>query len=216
MKTFFILSLLVLSQAVSVYSQSREDREEARFTAYVVAGANFSQIDGDAAWGYTKVGFNGGARGGINFGEKMELCTEILFSQKGAANLPRNSQNFSSYTIHLDYVEVPLLFYYKDWDAFTKDNEMYKRLMLGGGLSYSRLLNTNLTGTLSHPMGIEEAYTKNDLMFIIDANVFFLKNWGLNIRWSRSLTTIYNDEQPGDRPDYAINRSIICRLVYKF
>lgn len=215
MKTFFF-SLIIHFAVVHIsYSQVQDD-ETARFTAYVLAGVNISQIDGDAAWGYTKVGFNGGARGGVNFGEKMELCTEILFSQKGAANLPRNSQNFSSYTIHLDYVEVPVLFYYKDWDAFTKDNIMFKRLMLGGGLSYSRLLNTSLTGTLSHPMGMEDAYAKNDLMMIIDANVFFLKNWGLNIRWSRSLATIYNDEQPGDRPDYAINRSIICRLIYKF
>ncbi len=209
-----IYSLFILLLLVQQMNAQKDDKR--RFTATLVAGVNISQIDGDAAWGYSKAGLNAGVRGGIIFSENVELCTEILFSQKGAANIPKNSQNFSNYTIHLDYIEVPVLIYYKDWEVTNANNEKYMRVMFGGGFSYSRLLNTQLTGTLSHPMGKIDAYTQNDFMFIIDANIFVTKNLGFNLRWARSITTIYNSQPEGARPDYSINRSIVLRALYRF
>jgi hypothetical protein len=191
---------------------AQKDKEEGRFTATIVAGVNISQIDGDEDGVYGKVGFNAGARGGVRFGDKMELCTEILFSQKGSY-IKRYDKMY-----HLDYMEVPVLFYYKDWEAVNKKNQKYMRVMLGAGLSYSRLLNTTLREgaiDLKEKPGYVDPFLKDDLMVILDANFFFTKNIGLNLRWSRSILTIVGTPLRSGI-SYAINRSIIIRLMYKF
>lgn len=210
MKLSLIISVLFFSVIQAVVAQKGE--EEGRFTASIVAGINLSQIDGDEDGSYSKVGFNGGARGGVRFGDRMELCTEILFSQKGSyiSNLDK--------MYHLDYLEVPVLFYYKDWEAVSKKNKKYMRVMIGGGFSYSRLVNTTITerGINQKDIpGFVDPFLKNDFMVILDANFFFLRNWGLNVRWSRSLLTIV--EAPlRQNISYAINRSIIIRVLFKF
>ncbi|CAA6818311.1 MAG: Unknown protein [uncultured Aureispira sp.] len=207
------LSVIILFLLCSVsHSLSAQNEEEGIFTATLLAGANFSQIDGDEDAAYSKVGFNGGARGGVRFGDRMELCTEILFSQKGSYIKSLNK------TYHLDYIEVPVLFYYKDWEAADKNNRKYMRVMVGGGFSYSRLLNS---ATKQYGTTLEDGqpgyanFLSNDLMFMLDANIFFTRNWGINVRWARSLLTIV--EKPiRQNISYAINRSIILRVLFRF
>ena len=207
------ISLCLGSVLLLVQVGLTQQIEEGRFTASIVAGVNFSQIDGDEDASYSKVGFNGGARGGVRFGDKMELCTEILFSQKGSYV----SQIDKMY--HLDYIEVPVLFYYKDWEAMDNKQRKYMRVMFGAGFSYSRLVNSSVTQygdpiTVVQP-GFVDPFLKNDFMVMLDANVFFLRNWAINLRWSRSLTTIVSTPLR-QNISYAINRSIILRLLFKF
>ena len=210
MKLSVIILFLICGVLHSLSAQKNE--EEGRFTATIVAGINISQIDGDEDGAYSKVGFNGGARGGVRFGDRMELCTEILFSQKGSYIKSIDK------LYHLDYMEVPLLFYYKDWEAVDKKNRKYMRVMIGGGLSYSRLLNTTIKQygtTLEDGQPGFAKFLSNDLMFMLDANIFFTRNFGLNLRWSRSILTIV--EQPiRQNISYAINRSIIVRALFRF
>ena len=71
MKLSSVIYFLFLITFQTVVAQKNE--EEGRFTASVIAGINFSQIDGDEDGTYSKVGFNGGARGGVRFGKNMEL-----------------------------------------------------------------------------------------------------------------------------------------------
>ena len=144
----------------------QKNEKERRFTAAVVMGINISQIDGDEDGTYSKVGFNGGARGGVRFGKNMELCTEILFSQKGSyiKNIDK--------LYHLDYIEVPLIFYYKDWEAMNRKQEKYMRVMIGGGFSYSRLLNSTINqygeDIRVYQPSFVDPFLKNDLMFLLD------------------------------------------------
>lgn len=205
MKFYLLISLLAMT-----YLATAQSDDEGRFTATVVAGMNISQIDGDAVAGYNKIGLNAGVRGGVRLGRKVELATEILFSQKGSAT---GTGSFNPFTIHLDYVEVPVLIYYKDWDVEDANGNTFQRMMFGAGLSYSRLLNINVKNNGGLDL---DNFARNDLMVMLDANVFITKNFGLNVRWARSVATIYNDNPDGERPDYVINRSIIIRALYKF
>jgi len=196
----------------SVLWAQADKNDERRFTASIVAGVNISQIDGDEDGSYSKAGFNGGARGGVRFGKRMELCTEILFAQKGSY-VDRIDKLY-----HLDYVEVPVLFYYKDWEATDKKDRKYMRVMVGAGVSYSRLLNATIKQygvRLNDTPGFEDPFLKNDFMVIIDANFFIFRNWAINVRWARSLVTIVKAPLR-QNITYAINRSIIIRAVYKF
>jgi len=207
---FFTIQLLV----------AQKDNEEGRFTAALVAGVSLSQIDGDDDASYSKVGFNGGARGGVRFGDKMELCTEILFSSKGS------SINHLGTVYHLDYIEVPVLFYYKDWKAVTKTNKKYMRVMLGAGLSYSRLLQSATYRNKqwenpSNTPNYVDPFLKNDLMFMFDVNFFFTRNWGVNFRWSRSILSIVDENtslrgNPNSSSVPAFSHTVVMRLVFKF
>lgn len=207
-----VIILFLLCGTLHTLSAQKGDNEEGIFTASIIAGANFSQIDGDEDGAYSKVGFNGGARGGVRFGDRMELCTEILFSQKGSYIKSIDK------TYHLDYMEVPLLFYYKDWEAEDKNNRKYMRVMIGGGLSYSRLLNATVKqygNVLEDGQPGFAKFLSNDLMFMLDANIFFTRNWGINVRWARSILTIV--ERPiRQNISYAINRSIVVRVLFRF
>lgn len=209
MKLSTIILFSFCTIAHSLFAQSNE--EEGRFTASIIAGINISQIDGDEDGSYSKVGFNGGARGGVRFGERMELCTEILFSQKGSYVKKIDK------LYHLDYIEVPVLFYYKDWKAADKNNRNYMRVMIGGGFSYSRLLNSTIQqygNRLNDQPGFIDPFLKNDFMVMLDANFFFTRNWGINLRWARSVATIVQTPLRSNI-GYAINRSIIVRLIFR-
>lgn len=208
MKFYILIALLTMSTLLTA-----QDSDEGRFSATLILGMNISQIDGDDAYGYGKIGLNTGVRGGIRLGKRAELATEILFSQKGSVALPKNSGSGRAYTIHLDYVEVPILIYYKDWDVEDMNGNVFQRFMFGAGFSYSRLLNINIKNNAG--LDLDEFY-KNDFMMMLDANIFITKNIGVGVRWSRSIPTIYNDEPAGARPDYVINRSIILRAIYRF
>lgn len=219
MKLTLFITVLFCAVFQSTWAQGSKD--EGRFTAAIVAGISLSQIDGDNDASYSKVGFNGGARGGVRFGDKMELCTEILFSQKGSA-ISTTGEVF-----HLDYIEVPVLFYYKDWAAMTPKNRKYMRVMIGAGLSYSRLVNSgvfrnNVWVDPSNTPGWVDPFAKNDLMFMFDANFFFTRNWGLNIRWSRSILNIIGEgnslrdvNNPTVDPLPAFTHAIAIRAIYR-
>ena len=116
-------------------------------------------------------------------------------------------------------MEVPLIFYYKDWETMNKKQQKYMRVMIGAGFSYSRLLNSTINQygediRVVQP-GFQDPFLKNDFMFLFDLNFLFFKNIGLNLRWSRSLLTIV-EEPLRQNFSYAINRSIIIRVLVQF
>jgi hypothetical protein len=208
----FLLVLISFFGATALLC-AQINEEDGRFTATVIAGAAFTQIDGDEDGSYSKVGFIGGVRGGILFGPRMELATEILFSQKGSY-IQRIDKSYN-----LNYVEVPVMFYYKDWQASDKNSDReYMRVAIGAGFSYSRLLNNTVrqyNEVLNDRPGYEDPFLDNDFMIVVDGNIFFLRNWGIGIRWARSLVSIA--ETPlRQEVSYVINRSISIRAMFRF
>ncbi len=217
------LSILLIVLSISTQGLfAQKDKEEGRFTASIIAGVSFSQIDGDDDASYSKVGVNVGARGGVRFGQKMELCTEILFSQKGSAI------NDRGVVFHLDYLEVPILFYYKDWETTDSKNRKFRRVMIGAGFSYSRLVNAaifrnNQWENPENTPNFQDPFEKNDFMFMFDANFLFTRNFGVNLRWGRSIlsiiapnSTLRSNPNPNEPTPKAFSHSVVLRVFYKF
>ncbi|MCB0514658.1 MAG: porin family protein [Chitinophagales bacterium] len=100
------------------------------FRAGIVAGANFSQIDGDDASGFYKVGMNTGFTVSAMFNERWALAMDILYSQRGSANAFNADMYLDDFKIVTNYVEVPFAVQYHDRNG----------MIFGGGLSISRLL----------------------------------------------------------------------------
>lgn len=187
----YVFFVLLLIYGATVEGQ---DLSERRFTATAVAGVNGAQVDGDGFAGYDKVGLNVGARGGIILSQKVELGLEILFSQQGSQSKRQRGLPLA-YRASLNYIEVPLLFYFKDWEVTNEKKDTYYRVMVGGGASFNRLLggrveNNGLIEFEGGTLFTDGGFKQNHIALIADVNFFFTRNWGVNLRYTRAPMNI--------------------------
>src|SRR5574344_2176752 len=75
-RILFLISVLFLIN--SAYSQ--------RFIGSIIAGGNFTQVDGDMVYGYHKAGLNAGASVMLPLDAKFRwfATVELLYTQKGS------------------------------------------------------------------------------------------------------------------------------------
>ncbi len=109
----FIIVLILVFWINSLYAQSR-------FKGGIKAGLSTSQVSGDNASGFHHFGFTGGGFVKTNFkNDVFSGRMEILFTQKGSRKTadPENN-DYTFYQMNLDYVEIPVLFGYKN-NKFT-------------------------------------------------------------------------------------------------
>lgn len=190
------------------------------FYAGVIAGANFSQVDGDSYAGYHKTGLNLGGIVYTHLAENLAMSLEILFSQKGArghrlqeAGIPGTVIN--SYRIHLNYAEIPLQLNYFD----------RRRSHFGGGFSYSQLISAQEQLDTNPPqqpgnqgsVDLEKyPFKKADINFILGGNLHLYKGWFLQARFQYSLLSIRKNTPPGYSRADQFNNLWAVRLMYLF
>ena len=163
--------------------------EAQRFKAGVVFGFNASQIDGDKTAGFNKFGLNGGLRAVTILGQKSQLSYELLFSQRGSrSGLVAGNVN-DPQKIQLDYIEVPVAFNYLDW----LHEEGWYKFHFSAGLSYGRLLNVKIQDQFYDELSSQ--FNKNDLSILFGATFYVSENFGINARYTRSLTWLYNNNK---------------------
>ena len=162
------------------------------FNATIVTGFNASQIDGDFTAGYRKIGLNVGARAGIILNKRWETAFEILYSQQGA-RLPITRGSTDKFICNLNYISVPLLIYFKDWDVVNSKNQAYQRFWFGAGISYNRLMGGFIednNGKIFVADITGNPFKKNHITLLADINFFFTRNWGINLRYERAPMNI--------------------------
>jgi hypothetical protein len=174
-----------------------------RFGAAIEAGLTASQLDGDLSAGYNKLGLMAGLRSNINLREKTHLSIGFLFAQRGAQDEIKQN-NPRVYAITLNYLELPVLFNYADWQVKDGEDTWY-RAYLSAGLSYGRLISTKLRddGLFAQavvqpsnpPPGRDNYLNNQDLSLTLGGTVFFKRNIGLSVRWMRSATFVYNPKK---------------------
>ncbi len=182
MKKIVILLVLVFSV---LYGQSQI------FKGMVIGGMNLTQVEGDEFAGFNRFGANVGAGVYVGFDKKWGVSMETLFTQKGSHQGQQyetvidslGNQKNGSYDLHLNYVEIPLIFHYTDRERMT----------VGLGVSYSRLVSVDETEHGIHKDGttVESGiYDKNNFDGLVDVRFALYKNLKLNARWSYSLNVI--------------------------
>jgi hypothetical protein len=221
----FAAFLAIMSVLIGFWQQSLAQSsyyEEVQRTFYggLVAGANFTQIDGDNFAGYHKAGINVGGRVYAHLAPKVAASIEILFSQKGSrahqAQLSNihNSQQYliHKYNIDLNYAEVPVMINYFDRD----------KAHIGVGLSYSQLINSREFVVTDRPftpgVDLNEDYPfkKFDLNWLIGGSIHLWKGIFLDVRFQYSLIPIRTKIDPYlGRADQYSNMYVL-RLMYLF
>ncbi len=206
-----------------------QDIAAQRFIGSVIAGVNFSQIEGDGVHGFTKVGFNGGLGMTVPVNRKQtwQISIELLYSMKGSVKRCQpgyfNLDNYapSMFTdvdwsvpfdstmkcnISLDYVQIPLMVHFE---------ERYSGCTFGLGFAWSRLVRAHeiyngYTRTITARSG---TYKKSDWSVIADINIRLYKNLNLNFRYEYSLVPIRMAQF-----DYVLNdpNSPLVSETYKY
>jgi Outer membrane protein beta-barrel domain len=164
-----------------------------RFKGGAIFGFNASQMTGDKAAGYHKVGLNAGLRAIILLKPKTDITLDLLYSQRGSRTTQDEALEFRSVTLH--YLEIPVLFHYKDWLETDKSGASYYRASIEAGISYGRLFNTDANDAFKllfyHPLE-KNKLTKNDISVTAGITFMFSAHWGLAARMTQSLNRLYD------------------------
>jgi hypothetical protein len=213
-----VLFLVSSLATVSAQNPSKYYEEIPRtFYGGLLAGVNFSQVDGDAYAGYHKVGFNVGGIVYTRFSEHLAGSLEILFSQKGARGhqvqaIGASDSFLTSYRINLNYAEIPVMLNYFD----------RRKSHFGAGFSYSQLINGEELIQVTRGNQVSEVdasaypFRKGDLNFIAGGNLHLVKGLFLNARFQYSLLSIRKEHYPGIGRSDQYNNMWAVRLMYLF
>lgn len=181
--------------------------ESTTFTVFeggIYAGMNLSQVDGDNYAGFNKLGLNAGPVVHINFTPTWSVSLEIDYTQKGSRSKP-DPNNFNTYHLSMQYVEVPVLANYNDKN----------RLIFQAGLAYGRLFGVKevINGVTNSNT---EAFYNDELSYVVGGTFLIgdLKHFGVNVRYEGSITAVGVSANPNVVG--LVNRLITIRGVYYF
>lgn len=216
-----MLGLGSVSDAVAQNPASYYIETPRTFYGGLIAGANFTQVDGDNYAGFHKVGMNVGGIVYARFDEHLAASIEILYSQKGArGHKEQSSINryiITKYDVRLNYAEVPLQLCYFD----------RRRSHFGAGFSVARLVSVKEEGAFRQNVGPavnfdDYPFRKMDYNFIAGGSLHLLKGLFLNARFQYSLRPV----REGDigvklPPEYSgrrqqFNNMWTVRVMYLF
>lgn len=206
-------SLLLLCCTGSAIAQSYYIEDERTFYGGLIAGTNFTQVDGDNFAGYHKVGFNLGGIVYTKLDEHLAASMEVLYTQKGAKSKDfftiSPGMYITNYGITLNYAEVPLMLNYFD----------KRKSHFGAGVSYSRLgtVKEFITTSPAQYVNLNDyPFKKSDYNLLLSGNLHCWKGLFLNMRFQYSLISI-RDKTPnnyGRGEQY--NNVVSIRLMYLF
>ncbi|MCB0704259.1 MAG: PorT family protein [Saprospiraceae bacterium] len=180
------LFLLLLGVSISLPAQGL-------FRAGLVLGLNASQINGDNIAGYNKLGLRGGVEGIIVLGEKADVSVGILFSQRGSLQKASPSIPIRN-VLHLNFIEVPVLFTYRDWLSETED---YYRVSASLGAAYGRLINYRIEnfGQVGDIVTEAANFSDNDVALVAGLSYYTGPHFSFSLYYTRSLTPLYNNRK---------------------
>ena len=165
---------------------------QSRFGGGIVAGFNASQMDGDQAAGYSKVGGSVGLSATIQTNETGNwlLTTNILLSQRGSRSSPNDAGPIRSAS--LNYLEVPVTMSYRDWKKTDNSGVEYYKVYFTAGLSYGRLFSYKVSDNFTHPKAVWDVFQKNDIAYTVGLSYFFNHHLGTNYRFTRSANFLFH------------------------
>ena len=214
-RSLYIVSILCFAHILCIAQQNLYlQNTNYRFFGGLVAGVNFSQVDGDTYAGYNKVGVNAGGIVYARLTDNIGASMEFNYTQKGSHAIsnsasPALGTYFSEYRLKLNYVEVPIVLH-----ILTN-----RKLHYEVGASYAQLLNFS-----------ETIYS--DPGYVIDPNIFYFHKtdfclnaglcyqlynwWFIEGRFQYSLVSIRDAERIPFGGPTQYNNICMFRLVRFF
>lgn len=210
-----ILSVITLSNTYAQNPKSYYIEEEKVFTGGLVAGANFTQVDGDNYKGFRNIGLNTGVILYARMLPKLAASIEILFCQKGAQSNDPQLTNSGSALITkqstlLNYAEIPIMLNYFEG----------QKGHFGAGLSYAQLINSKEFINTNNSSITYDAtlhpFKKYDINLLLGGQLHLYKGLYAGLRFQYSLLSIRDkvDLEFGSPQQY--NHLFALRVMYLF
>lgn len=172
-----------------------------RFQAGISGGINLSQLDGDDLSGFNKPGISAGPFVSTILSDRWQFSMELLYSQLGSSKSLGDPASAALDKIAIQAVEVPLLMRFREW-----------KFLLAGGLSYFRLIDSKVTDYTGLDVSNLVQLQDNHLALVLGSAVFLQENWGLDIRWSKSLS----NWQADPNANRLISRNLTIKTFFLF
>jgi len=183
-RIFFYGIMLFLLQYNTVQGQN--------FYGGVMAGLNGCQVGGDGLSGYHKAGFFGGGFVGLRFTPMSAVRMELAFSQKGSRLTPTEENDYQSYRMHQNCIDLPVLY-----QLFFDIQRV--RFSVEAGLSYTYIIgdpkeeSTDGTGYHYLVEGTGVPFTASSVNLVAGLYYHINKNLFVNFRTSNGITPIRKD-----------------------
>lgn len=215
-KFITILGIMLLSLSTSSSLKAQRSSGGDRWTGGLIAGANFSQVDGDGYRGYNKTS---PSLGGILYMPVPDIdiadgmlawSLEVLYNGKGAKGSgPTTAITVQSQSIDLLYAEVPLQLNY--WRGPRKS--IYGTGLSLGYLGFSEEKIISTSGQV-----FQFPFRRIDLSFILTANLHIGHGFFLSPRFQYSLLNIRrrNDDLNAFGRSQQFNNVWGIKLMYLF
>jgi hypothetical protein len=158
---YILLLAITLISAITIQAQN--------IGGGIIVGFNASQVSGDNAAGYDKIGLNTGVIGMVPFNDKWSANIEINYAQRGS--------RIQGWNYNINYIDVPIY-------AVYSDREKYH---FGIGLLYGSMLNKTPNSF--------SGFVDYNLEYLLNFQTAVSSSLDLNFRFSRSiipLDVIYN------------------------
>lgn len=190
----FALSLLFAVSSFHLFAQG------SRFHAGVVAGLNFSELEGDGVTDY--FGLNTGLIGTARLTKHAQLGVELLFSQNGEYIIPEYYPPLEYGPVRLNHLEIPI---HMDWLIGVFQRDSYYDLNLSIGTAYTRLLSYRVKDIEKTDVSDQVVYGDKDQWHLQAATSYHLsKHLGLNLKASLPISV------------NGLDWTLAARLVYMF
>ncbi len=184
------------------------------FIGGLVAGANFTQVDGDGYRGYDKIGINAGGIVYLPFGDMnlpvegtIALSMEVLYAQKGSmSDGPSQAYGLVSQKISMQYAEVPVqLNYFRG----VQKSSVGAGLAIGYLGKYEELIDKGSGPIIKNGF----PFRRYELSFVLTGNIHLFKGLFISPRFQYALIPI-RVNTGGYGRNQQFNNVLSLRLMY--
>ena len=176
----------------------------------------------------SKIGFNAGVFANIPLASSFSVQPEVLYSQYGAkvkstdefTALGTTTRNVESFSTHLDYIAVPVMFQYNFVPNFYVEAGPEFGFLVSAKNKGDRTTTvTNASGTTTSSASYTDDINKDNLNTFnfgigLGAGYYFTDNLGITARYVAGVTDVAKDRPSGS--DATRNNTFQVGLAYKF
>jgi len=171
MKTKLLILLLLVFSVSELVAQD--------FNGGILGGLAASEISGDRLSGPNKAGIYAGAYVNRYFSPRSSVQMELDFIQKGSRSNPDSTNNYESYLLRLNYIELPVHYRY----------DFIEKASLEAGLSLGVLIHSYEEAN-GYEWTSGPDFKPIDLSFNFGLFYSIFDNLRINVRYSNSILAV--------------------------
>ncbi len=158
------------------------------FSAGLETGLSSTQVSGDGLSGFDKFGLSAGPFVRATWSETSSARFSILYLNKGSRkNANPKINDFRTYVLRLNYIEVPILYNYTYQEKFRGE----------AGIAIGTLISSNqLDNDLE--FGFVRPFNSTEYSLIVGLNYLFSEDLFLNLRYSNSIIPVRGAPSSGN------------------